>query len=174
MDSKLACGNNDFRNMGSMDSKWIDNSNNGIFIILLPSTGAKYMVRHLRKMAKEVFTLSWKILWSGPANKVPAEYIDVKWLRGHEPVPVSFDQGDFYNSQTYVRARSEWKKIHKEQIAKGEVKYPQPLNPETYSLKELIHHAMQENVDQMHYLTALLEKVENLESMLDKEKPSLS
>lgn len=63
-----------------------------------------------------------------------------------------------YNAETYAKAREMWLKVHQEQIEKGEAKYPEPLNHENWTMEQLIHHAMQENIDQFHYLTAMLIK----------------
>jgi len=61
----------------------------------------------------------------------------------------------------YEEARKLWEQIQREQIEKGMVKYGRPLNPDGWTAEELILHAMQENIDQFHYLTALLIKVRN-------------
>ena len=64
-----------------------------------------------------------------------------------------------YDGEVYAEARKRWQEIHQQQICKGNQKYGTPLNPEDWTTEELILHAMQENVDQFHYLTALLLKV---------------
>lgn len=59
----------------------------------------------------------------------------------------------------YTDARAFWESVQTGQILKGAAKYPEPLNPDSWTAAELIMHAMQENVDQAHYLTALLSKL---------------
>lgn len=54
--------------------------------------------------------------------------------------------------------------IRKEQILKGAHKYPEPFNPNSWTAKELLQHAMQENVDQAHYIFGLFEKVEEMQN----------
>lgn len=60
-----------------------------------------------------------------------------------------------YNHGLYEDARLFWQQTQAEQIRKGAEKYSEPLNPRSWSAHELVVHAMQENVDQAHYLTAL-------------------
>jgi len=62
------------------------------------------------------------------------------------------------NAPLYKTAREQWLRVHFEQIAKGAAKYPEPLNPESWTQLQLIEHAMQENIDQFHYLCAAREK----------------
>jgi hypothetical protein len=49
------------------------------------------------------------------------------------------------------------------QIVKGSEKYPEPFNPDSWSAKELLQHAMQENIDQGHYIYGLYSKISKLE-----------
>jgi len=62
-----------------------------------------------------------------------------------------------YFHPLYQKAREHFQRVHMAQIEKGAAKYPEPLNPASWTADQLVEHAMQENVDQMHYLTALLE-----------------
>jgi hypothetical protein len=56
------------------------------------------------------------------------------------------------------------------QIVKGAEKYPEPFNPASWTAKELLQHAMQENIDQGHYIYGLFEKIEAMEQELEKYK----
>lgn len=58
----------------------------------------------------------------------------------------------------YEKALKTFQRVQKSQINKGLDKYPEPLNPDSWTTIELIEHALQENIDQLHYLTAMLEK----------------
>jgi len=58
----------------------------------------------------------------------------------------------------YNDAHATWVSEQHNQIAKGAEKYPEPLNPASWTFEELFRHAVQENVDQMHYLQAMFEK----------------
>lgn len=66
----------------------------------------------------------------------------------------------------YVKAQSEWLRVQAEQIKKGIAKYPTPLGDSGLSVTEFANHAIQENVDQMHYLTALKTLAQKYEKAL--------
>lgn len=55
--------------------------------------------------------------------------------------------------------------VRMRQILKGADKYPEPFKPENYSAEELLQHAMEENVDQGHYIYGLHEKLEQEREM---------
>ncbi|UVI31194.1 hypothetical protein [Paenibacillus spongiae] len=73
----------------------------------------------------------------------------------------------------YGKALAYFQEVQKQQIEKGRQKYPEPLNPASWTELELIDHAMQEAVDQVHYLTALrikvLERQAEMIEMIAKE-----
>jgi hypothetical protein len=56
------------------------------------------------------------------------------------------------------------------QIVKGSEKYKEPFDPTSWTAKELLSHAMQENVDQGHYIYGLYTKIEALEMELAQAK----
>lgn len=58
----------------------------------------------------------------------------------------------------YEAARKTWQDVQGQQIRKGEEKYPTPLGDAGLTFDELYRHFVQENVDQMHYATALAAK----------------
>lgn len=58
----------------------------------------------------------------------------------------------------YDRARQAWVKVQQEQISKGMKKYGVSLGDADISFGDLVKHATQENVDQMHYIAALHDK----------------
>jgi chromosome segregation ATPase len=64
------------------------------------------------------------------------------------------------NHPFYSKAREEWVKGQKEQILKGAAKYPEPFNPNSWSNEELFNHCLQENVDQLHYIVGMKERME--------------
>jgi hypothetical protein len=68
----------------------------------------------------------------------------------------------------YKEANFNWQRTQLQQIIKGAEKYNEPLNPASWTGAQLIEHAMQENIDQAHYLTAIGEKVKELEKALQK------
>lgn len=76
----------------------------------------------------------------------------------------------FLEHPLYMRAKQIWERVRIEQIDKGEKKYPEPLNPDSWTAQQLIEHGIQENVDQLHYFVALLDKVEKMESSYKQEK----
>jgi hypothetical protein len=63
--------------------------------------------------------------------------------------------------------------IRREQVLKGAAKYPTPFDPTDWTAKELLQHAMQENVDQGHYIYGLFEKIEAMEKALVVAKDEL-
>lgn len=69
----------------------------------------------------------------------------------------------------YREARDVTENIRIEQIIKGAEKYEVPLGDADWTAKGLINHALQENIDQNHYLTMLVFKVHQMELLL-KEK----
>lgn len=50
--------------------------------------------------------------------------------------------------------------IRNQQIEKGARKYPEPFTPSSWTNKQLADHAMQENVDQSHYIYGMKERME--------------
>jgi predicted lipoprotein len=52
------------------------------------------------------------------------------------------------------------------QIIKGAHKYPEPFTTSSWTSEEIIAHAMQENVDQGHYIYAAHERMQRLETDL--------
>jgi DNA-binding protein H-NS len=69
----------------------------------------------------------------------------------------------FLNHPLYVRAKEMFENIRIRQIQKGAEKYPEPLNPKSWSIKQLTEHGLMELADLLHYIVALLEKAEALE-----------
>lgn len=54
------------------------------------------------------------------------------------------------------------------QIIKGAEKYPEPFTPSSWTGKELAIHALQELRDGQVYVVGLLERIEELESEIEK------
>lgn len=72
--------------------------------------------------------------------------------------------------QFYRDAHNYREQVRREQILKGAAKYPEPFNPDSWTAQELLQHAMQENVDQGHYISGLAEKVQAIEKELASYK----
>lgn len=66
----------------------------------------------------------------------------------------------------YKQALAFWRAIQQRQIKKGAAKYPEPLGYYNWKPLELINHAVEENVDQMHYLTALKQNTNDMENAI--------
>lgn len=66
------------------------------------------------------------------------------------------------NYPFYKRSRDLWLETQGKQIEKGLEKYPEPFDPHHWTPQELLEHAMQENVDQHHYMVGLFVWVESL------------
>ena len=60
----------------------------------------------------------------------------------------------------YKKCEQTFQKIQNLQIQKGLEKYNRPLDPTNFSIRDLVLHALEENIDQLHYLVAILEKTE--------------
>jgi hypothetical protein len=66
----------------------------------------------------------------------------------------------------YKQARSLWRETQDGQIKKGEEKYPQPLGDADWTWQDIVRHAVEENVDQMHYITLLQHHLAEMEDEL--------
>lgn len=76
----------------------------------------------------------------------------------------------------YEEARNLWTATQEEQIEKGILKYREPFNPFSWSPEQLLKHAIQENVDQLHYMVGLYQLIVALRESnerLKKEKTVL-
>lgn len=71
------------------------------------------------------------------------------------------------NHPFYEDANSYRESVRLDQILKGAEKYPEPFNPKSWTSKQLVEHAMQENVDQAHYIYGLFTRIVELEQALD-------
>lgn len=81
-----------------------------------------------------------------------------------------------FNNPLYGQASSWWMRVQGEQIGKGVSKYPTPLRSQDWTFSQFLEHAMQENVDQAHYLTALKIKAaeyDNMELMLNEAEKAM-
>jgi hypothetical protein len=70
----------------------------------------------------------------------------------------------------YKQANDYREKIRIGQIVKGSKKYPEPFTTSSWSIEEIIEHAMQENVDQTHYIYAALERMQVLQNDLREQE----
>lgn len=72
-----------------------------------------------------------------------------------------------HKNPLYKHAADYWLRTQAEQINKGAAKYPKPLHSSTYTFEQLAQHAMEENVDQAHYITAMREKGEEMRKCIE-------
>jgi chromosome segregation ATPase len=72
------------------------------------------------------------------------------------------------NHPFYAEANQYRETVRREQVLKGAHKYPEPFTTESWTNQEIIDHAMQENVDQAHYIYAAKERMEELERELKR------
>jgi antitoxin component HigA of HigAB toxin-antitoxin module len=79
-----------------------------------------------------------------------------------EKEPVDENEQLHLNHEFYKRAAEYREGERIGQIIKGAHKYPEPFNPFSWSPRQLLQHAMQENVDQGHYIYGLYEWLEKL------------
>jgi hypothetical protein len=71
-----------------------------------------------------------------------------------------------FNHQFYIDARKIWTTHQQEQIKKGAEKYPEPFTPSSWTNEQLVEHALQENVDQLHYIVGMKERMEEQEQRI--------
>lgn len=71
------------------------------------------------------------------------------------------NQKKHLDSRFYKEAKNYRDLVTIEQILKGAEKYKEPLNPRSWTVKQLVEHAMQENVDQGHYIYAIQSLIES-------------
>ena len=72
----------------------------------------------------------------------------------------------FLKHELFNRAAINFEVARMRQIEKAWEKYDEPLNPDSWTSKQLHKHAMEELVDLTHYLTAMLEKAEKMEKLM--------
>jgi len=82
-------------------------------------------------------------------------------------------QLEHLNHPFYKDAEKYREDVRKGQILKGAEKYPKPFSPKDWTARELLLHAMQENVDQAHYIVGLAEKLEEYEALIVIYKEAL-
>ena len=68
----------------------------------------------------------------------------------------------------YSEAREYWQSVQEGQIHKGAEKYPEPFNPSNWTARQLLEHAMQENVDQAHYIYGMYTKMYEMEQEIQE------
>jgi hypothetical protein len=69
----------------------------------------------------------------------------------------------------YRTAREYTEEVRREQIAKGAEKYETPLGDAEWTALQLVHHAMQENIDQNHYLVMLRHEIQKLHDIIERQ-----
>jgi predicted nucleic acid-binding Zn-ribbon protein len=79
----------------------------------------------------------------------------------------------FHDHPFYVKAKQIWEAVRIRQIDKGAEKYPEPLNPKSWTARQLLDHGIMENVDQLHYFVALYEKVDEMEATITRLEAEL-
>jgi predicted lipoprotein len=81
-------------------------------------------------------------------------------------MPYSETEQKHLNHQFYKDAKAYIEKMRIGQILKGANKYPEPFTTASWTSEQIIQHAMQENVDQAHYIYAAMERMWQLEKDL--------
>lgn len=75
---------------------------------------------------------------------------------------------DPMDHEFYQQAHAYRERMRRDQILKGAEKYPTLFNPDDWTDIELLDHAMQENVDQGHYIVGLGMKNKKYREQLQK------
>lgn len=100
-------------------------------------------------------------------------YEEVKdYNYAEQPVPVPESEYErtkrHLDHPFYKEAHECWHLTQNGQIRKGAEKYPEPFNPANWTIYELMEHAMQENVDQAHYIYGMYTKMYEMEKELQE------
>jgi predicted nucleic acid-binding Zn-ribbon protein len=102
------------------------------------------------------------------------EFDNLRLMNG-TPVAANENEQKHLQWPFYQDAAAYREQIRIGQIIKGSKKYPEPFTTASWSNEEIIAHAMQENVDQEHYIYAAAErmteltgKIEHLELAIDE------
>lgn len=77
---------------------------------------------------------------------------------------MSEEQQDYKPTPFYEDAHTYREAVRRGQIVKGLSKYGRPFNSSDWTAEELLAHAMQENVDQAHYIYGLYELLKAAEA----------
>lgn len=82
--------------------------------------------------------------------------LDIKTIEAH------------FTNPLYIQARNTWQQAQADQILKGAQKYPETFNPASWTNDQLFMHAVQENIDQMHYLVGMKQRIDEQQNKLDR------
>lgn len=77
------------------------------------------------------------------------------------------------NTEIYRRAKELILNAQKEQVAYGIDKYPEPLNADSWSIKETLEHKLSESVDRLHYDVMLVIQLEKLLKARKENDPEI-
>ena len=75
-----------------------------------------------------------------------------------DAVTKAINENPIYREVNSLLKDEESKKAQRKQIAYGLDKYPETLNPDSWSTSEALEHLQSELVDALHYIGLLLEK----------------
>lgn len=102
----------------------------------------------------------WTALWvKALETKKPSDAILDTWKDAPDAISNALKH---FNHPFYAEADQYRQDVRKEQINKGAEKYPEPFNPHSWTARQLLRHAMQENVDQAHYIYGLYEQTDRI------------
>lgn len=91
------------------------------------------------------------------------DYFTAEEIKDLKENPLLIDKIlDQITNPLYERRKAEVKEVEKQQIVKAAEKYPEPLNPDSWTPEQLVNHGLQEVHDLTNYLTALLIKSEDM------------
>ena len=71
-------------------------------------------------------------------------------------------------SPFYAKAKKFWEAVRMGQIHKGAEKYEEPFTPSSWTNEELFLHTMMENVDQLHYIVGMKERMDEQQNTIDE------
>jgi hypothetical protein len=96
------------------------------------------------------------------------EFDNLRLMNG-TPVAANENEQKHLQWPFYQDAAAYREQIRIGQIIKGSKKYPEPFTTASWSNEEIIAHAMQENVDQEHYIYAAAERMKVLAAIIDEK-----
>lgn len=90
-------------------------------------------------------------------------------LKKLENIPVE-KLKEHFNNPLYSKTRDVWEKAQFNQILKGAKKYPETFNPRSWDNDELFNHAVEESIDQMHYIVGMKQRIDELTNQIAMER----
>lgn len=70
------------------------------------------------------------------------------------------------NNPFYKKVEKIRNEVKMQQLEKAVDKYPEPFNPRSWTGRQLVEHALQENYDQLNYIVGLYDRIEMQDELI--------